>query len=122
MMNNKNKYSLIKNTKYALDGLRTVFKNEFSFRLELILFSPVAIIIILLNVSFILKLFLIVTGVLIFISEIFNSAVENVVDLVTKEHHELAKNAKDIAAAGVMVAVALHIFVWMVVLYHIFIL
>ncbi len=38
--------------------------------------------------------------------ELLNAAVESVVDLVSPEDHPLAKRAKDIAAAGVLVAVA----------------
>ena len=33
-----------------------------------------------------------------------NTAIERVVDLVTKDYHELAKNAKDVAAGAVFIA------------------
>lgn len=35
--------------------------------------------------------------------ELLNTAVETVVDLVSPEHHELARKAKDIAAAAVLI-------------------
>ncbi|WP_153733211.1 diacylglycerol kinase family protein [Sporosarcina obsidiansis] len=35
--------------------------------------------------------------------ELLNTAVEHVVDLVTKEYHPLAKKAKDAAAGGVLI-------------------
>lgn len=39
-------------------------------------------------------------------TELLNSAIESVVDLVSPEDHPLAKRAKDIAAAAVLVASA----------------
>ena len=62
------------------------------------------------------KLVLIVTFVMILIVELLNSAVENVVDLVTKEKHPLAKAAKDIGATAVLFSVLLHLLCWGVIL------
>ena len=53
----------------------------------------------------------------VFAAECFNTALESVVDLVSPGYHELARRAKDCAAAGVLafalaaVAVALVVFV-----------
>ena len=43
---------------------------------------------------------------LVVAAELLNAAVESVVDLVSPEDHPLAKRAKDIAAAAVLVAAA----------------
>ncbi len=43
---------------------------------------------------------------LVVAAELLNAAVEAVVDLVSPEDHPLAKRAKDVAAAGVLVAAA----------------
>lgn len=115
-MNNKPKYHLFKNTKYALDGLIHAVKTESSFRLEL--FASVFIIlgILFIEVDLVYKLVLLISGILVLIVELLNSAVENVVDLVTKEHAPLAKTAKDIGATAVMFSIGLHIVCWIVVL------
>jgi undecaprenol kinase len=42
---------------------------------------------------------------LVVAAELLNTAIEAVVDLVTLDEHPLAKRAKDVAAAGVLVAV-----------------
>jgi undecaprenol kinase len=42
---------------------------------------------------------------LVIAAELLNAAVETVVDLVSPEDHPLAKRAKDVAAAAVLVAV-----------------
>ena len=116
-MNNKPKYHLFKNTQYALEGLVHALKTESSFRLEL--FAAVFIIagIFYIETSLVAKLILLVTGILVLIVELLNSAIENVVDLVTKEHQPLAKSAKDIAATAVMFSIILHLTCWAFVLF-----
>ena len=41
---------------------------------------------------------------LVVISEMFNTAVEKTVDMITDDYHPLAKIAKDVAAGGVLIA------------------
>jgi diacylglycerol kinase (ATP) len=49
-------------------------------------------------------------------AEIMNSAIERTVDLVTFDHHELAKRAKDAGAALVFVSLVMLGFIWIVTL------
>ena len=49
--------------------------------------------------------------------EMVNSAIENVVDLVTRDHHPLAANAKDIAAGAVLFAAVLAVIVGVLIFY-----
>lgn len=111
-MQNKPRYNFFKNWKYALDGLITAIKTESSFRLELIFSIFIIIGIIFIDTSLTNKLILLVTGILVLITELINSAIENVVDLCTKEIHPLAKNAKDIGSTAVMFSITLHIVCW----------
>jgi len=115
-LNNKPKYHLFKNTKYALDGLIHALKTESSFRLELFFAVFIIGMIIYIDTSITNKLILFVTGILVLIVELINSAIENVVDLVTKEIEPLAKNAKDIGSSAVMFSIILHISCWIVIL------
>ena len=115
-MNNKPKYHLFKNTKYALDGFVHAIKTESSFRLELLCAVFIIAGIFYIDVSITNKLILLVTGILVLIIELVNSAIENTVDLVTKEHHPLAKNAKDIGSTAVMFSIILHTVCWIVIL------
>ena len=116
-MNNKPKYNIFKNTKYATDGLLHAIKTESSFRLELLVSIPVFIAIFLLDFELSSKLLLIITAFLILIIELINSSIENVVDLVATDIHPLAKHAKDIGATAVMFSITLHIICWSVVLW-----
>lgn len=115
-MNNKPKYHLFKNTRYAIDGLIHALKTESSFRLELFFAVFIICMIIYIDTSITNKLILFVTGILVLIVELINSAIENVVDLVTKEIEPLAKSAKDIGSSAVMFSIILHICCWIVIL------
>ena len=41
---------------------------------------------------------------LVVIAEMFNTAIEKTIDMITDEYHVLAKIAKDVAAGGVLIA------------------
>ena len=114
-MNNKPKYTLFKNASYAIDGFVHAFKNETSFKLELIVALIIFPAIYLLPFALMYKLVLVITYFMIMIAELLNSAVENVVDLVTTDIHPLAKSAKDIGATAVLFTVILHIICWFLI-------
>ena len=58
---------------------------------------------------------LIGTCLLVLIVELFNSAVEAVVDRIGDEHHVLAGSAKDMGSAAVFVTLVLLGMVWLAV-------
>jgi len=111
-MNNKPKYHLFKNTQYALEGFLHAIKTETSFKIEVILAFIVIPAIFLSPFELWMQMVLLCTYFLIMIVELLNSAVENVVDLVTKDIHPLAKSAKDIGATAVMFSIILHVSCW----------
>lgn len=113
---NKPEYTLFKNTRYALSGLAEVTRNEKSFRLQLLLFGWGMAVAWFLPLSFVHSAILSVSLFIPLIAEIINSAIERTVDLVTFEHHELAKRAKDAGAALVFLSLAMLGFVWWLVL------
>jgi len=102
---------------YSRDGLAAAWKNEAAFREEVLLAA----------VAIPLALFLAQTGVdralligsilFILIVEILNSAVEAVVDKASPEHHELAKRAKDMGSAAVLLSLLNAAVVWACVLW-----
>jgi len=119
-VNNKPKYSLVKNASYAVEGLIHAVKHETSFKLELLIALIVFPLIYVLPFVFVYKLVLFITYFMIMIAELLNSAVENVVDLVTNEKEPLAKSAKDIGATAVLFALILHICCWVLIVLHTF--
>lgn len=117
---NKPRYTLFKNTRYALNGLIEVTQNEPSFRLQILLFAAGMIIAWSLPIAYSYSAILSVSLFIPVIAEIINSAIERTVDLVTFEHHELAKRAKDAGAALVFLALAMMAFIWVLTLYNAF--
>jgi len=63
------------------------------------------------------KALLIGSVMLVLVVELLNSAVEATVDRISLEDHQLAKRAKDIGSAAVLLALALLIVVWALVLF-----
>lgn len=113
---NKPRYTLFKNTRYALNGLLEVSQNEKSFRLQILLFIGGMILAWALPISFVQSSILAVSLFIPLMAEMINSSVERTVDLVTFDHHELAKRAKDAGAALVFLSLAMLALIWGLVL------
>lgn len=112
----KNK-TFFSSSKNALNGIIHMFKTERNLRLDYILGGGVFILSLFFNFTKAEYACLILTVGFVIFSEMINTAVEYVVNLITKEYNEDAKIAKDIAAGGVLfssmcaVAVAYFLFI-----------
>lgn len=107
---------LYRSTMHALRGFKFAFQSEFSFRLELFfsfLFIPLAFY---LGQTAFECLFLTGTWLLVLVAELFNSAIEVVVDRIGSEHHPLSGQAKDIAASTVLLSLAFMVISWITLL------
>ena len=101
---------------YSLDGLRAAYRHEDAFRQEVwlaVLLIPVAV---LLPGSGMGKALMIGSVLLVLVVELLNSAVEATVDRISLENHRLAKRAKDIGSAAVLISLANVAAVWSLVL------
>ncbi|WP_200763122.1 diacylglycerol kinase [Nitrosophilus alvini] len=105
-------YSLFSNAKYAIDGLKEVFLNETSFKIEVFLFVIMSVGLWFLPVGFTSKALLQVSLFFPLLVEILNSAIERVVDLASPEKNTLAKFAKDAGAAAVLISLVMTSLVW----------
>jgi diacylglycerol kinase (ATP) len=110
------RFNIVKNTSHAIEGFLEVLKNETPLQIEVALFFGATVFIALLDISSFSKAILFFSMFPIIIAEVFNSAIERAVDLVTREYDERAKMAKDAAAAGVLVSVVFTFLVWCAVL------
>ena len=105
-MKEKEKFSIAKRLKsftYAFNGLKVLFAEEHNSRIHL--FATVCVIIAgaLLKLS-VLEWAAVAFAVgLVFSGEIFNSAIEDLSDVVCPERDDRIKKVKDLAAAGVLV-------------------
>ena len=114
---NKPKFNIFKNITYALEGAKIVLKSEKSFKTQLVVIALIGAVLYFLNLHTITKLVLFFSTWIILIAEAFNSAIERVVDLVTQDYHQLAKEAKDIGSFGVLMAFIFIAAIWGITLY-----
>jgi diacylglycerol kinase (ATP) len=101
---------------YSLDGLRAAYRHEDAFRQEVflsLLLIPAAFF---LPVSGVGKALMVASVLLVLIIELVNSAIEATVDRISLENHKLAKRAKDIGSAAVLVGLVNVALVWGLVL------
>lgn len=102
---------------YSADGLKAAIKNEAAFRQELIIGCILMPLIFLLPLSLFFKAYLIACGFIVLLAELTNSAIEAVVDMVCEEYHYLAKRAKDMGSAAVLIAIINLLISWGIALF-----
>lgn len=102
---------------YSLQGLKAAFLSEPAFVIEIIccfLMLPFAC---LLSLPVVSKALLISSLFLVLIVELINSAIEATIDRISLERHPLAKKAKDIGSAAVLLSLVNAAAVWGMVLW-----
>jgi diacylglycerol kinase (ATP) len=105
---------------FSMDGLRSAWTAEAAFRQELALAMVLIPCALLLPATMTQKALLIACVMLLLIVELLNSAVESAIDRISLARHELAKRAKDIASAAVLLALLNLALVWAFILWEIF--
>jgi diacylglycerol kinase (ATP) len=103
-------------TRYSLEGFAAAARHEDAFRQELILAAVLAPLGLWLGNDGVERALLVGSVLLVLVVELLNSAVEATVDRVSLEDHQLAKRAKDLGSAAVMMSLATGGAVWLLVL------
>lgn len=93
---------LFKSFQYAFEGIAHAFKNDQNLRIHFVIGLIVIIVSILLRVNSFEKGILGITILFVICAEMINSAIEQMVDLISTEHRKEAKIAKDVAAGMVL--------------------
>ena len=94
---------LINSFKYAFTGIVTSFKTERNMKIHILVMMLVIITGIIFKVSTLDWIILVIMFALVISAELFNTALETIVDMITMEKNEKAKIAKDVAAGAVLV-------------------
>ncbi len=102
---------------YSVQGLRATFLSEQAFRQEVLLCIILLPVIIFLPINLMAKALLIFSFALILVAELTNSAIEVVVDYISEDKHLLAKKAKDIGGAVVLVTFLNAFIIWAILLW-----
>jgi diacylglycerol kinase (ATP) len=103
-------------TRNSLEGFVAAVRHEDAFRQELcmaVLLVPAGL---WLGRNGLERALLVATVLFVLVVELLNSAVEATVDRISFDNHRLAKRAKDIGSAAVMLAIAMAAAVWLLVL------
>lgn len=101
---------------YSLDGFKAAWKHEDAFRQEALLALVLIPLALLLTEVALERALMIASVLLVLIVELVNSAIEATVDRISLEHHPLAKRAKDVGSAAVLIALVNVLAVWGLVL------
>ena len=88
---------------HAYRGLVYAVRTQRNVRFHVVAAAAVLVISLLVGVSKLELAILILAIMAVFVAEIFNTALEFAIDLVTREYHPLAKLAKDVSAGAVLV-------------------
>ena len=107
---------IFKATIWSMQGLRSAWLHESSFRLEVYLFVLLAPLGWWLGQSGVERVLLIGSMLLVLSIELLNSAVEAVIERYGPEHHELAGRAKDMGSAAVFVLMMNVLLCWGLIL------
>lgn len=95
---------LVDSFNFAIEGLISALKNEKHMKVHILATIIIVILAIVINASKVEILIISLSVSFVVITELVNTAVEAIVDLVSPERHPLAKLAKDVAAGAVLVA------------------
>ncbi len=101
---------------YSLAGLVAAYRHEDAFRQEALLAAVLIPLSLFLPVTGIGRALMVASVLLVIIVELLNSAVEAAVDRISLDDHLLAKRAKDIGSAAVLIALINVAAVWALVL------
>lgn len=102
---------------YSLAGLSAAYRHEDAFRQEVwlaVLLLPTAFLVPASNLG---RAMMVASILLVLIVELLNSAVEATVDRISLENHRLAKRAKDIGSAAVLISLLNVVAVWALVIF-----
>jgi len=104
---NTNKFSIksrLSSFKFAFQGLLSLLKNEHNARIHLLATILAIVLGIVMKISVTEWALLTIVIGLVFISELFNTAIEKLADFVHPEWNDQIKKVKDYAAAAVFIS------------------
>lgn len=95
---------LIKSFAYALQGIYAASREQLNIRIHLLAVAVVTLAGFFFHITAHEWCLVVICFGIVLTAELFNSAIENLVDLVSPGHHHLAGKVKDMAAGAVLVS------------------
>lgn len=100
----KGQQGVARSFEHAYRGLIYAVRTQRNMRFHVVAAALVLVASLLVGVSKLELAVLVLVILVVFVTEMFNTALEFAIDLVTKEYHPLAKLAKDVSAGAVLVS------------------
>ncbi|MFS0644133.1 diacylglycerol kinase family protein [Siminovitchia sp. 179-K 8D1 HS] len=101
--------------KYAFQGIAHAYSNEKNFRFHIAAAILVTVCSFVFQLDKVEWLFILICIFGIFVLELINSALERIVDLISEEYSQLAKQAKDLAAGAVFMYTIMTVIIGLVI-------
>lgn len=89
---------------YSMDGIKAAYEHEDAFRMEVLLAAVLIPLAFYLGDDAMARAMMLASVFLVVMIELINSAIEATVDHTSLEKHALAKRAKDIGSAAVLLS------------------
>jgi len=102
---NRNKFNVLRNFVNAMDGIRYATDHEKAFRAHILLLIITVTISYFLNLTRVEWLFVATAITFMLVSELLNTSIEKIADLVTEDYNQLIKAIKDMCSGAVMISV-----------------
>lgn len=118
MKQKKTRQGIIQAFNAAIEGILYTFKSERNMKIHYCVAVIVLVASLFFDIGRIEMIMLIFSISLVVISEMFNTAIEKTIDMVTDTYHPLAKIAKDVAAGGVLIATLNSVVVGYLIFYN----
>lgn len=103
---------------YSMDGFKAAYQNEDAVRMEVIMCVVMIPLAFFLGHTAVERVVMVASVLLVVIVELLNSAIEATVDRISLDKHHLAKRAKDIGSAAVLLSLINLAIVWLVILFQ----
>jgi diacylglycerol kinase len=96
--------SRLQSFRYAIDGFKSLLRNEHNSRIHLIAAATAILSGIILKINLTEWAILILVIGIVFITELLNSSIESLADFIEPQRNDFIKKAKDYAAAAVLIS------------------
>lgn len=106
---------IVSAARYSVDGLVAAARNEDAFRQELLMCAVLVPLAFWIGKTGLERALLVGSMLVVLIVELLNSAIEATVDRISFENHRLAKRAKDIGSAAVLVTLIAAAATWLLI-------
>lgn len=98
------KSSLFQNFSFAISGIVSTIKSETNFRIHMVAALLAVVMGIIIEITTYEWLWIALSIAIVMLTELINTSIESLANMVSPEYHPLIKKTKDAAAGAVLIA------------------